>query len=87
VTNPVVDEYGTQRWYRDGVLHREDGPAVIWHDSYRFWYQDGKLHRLDGPATVHPNGIRRWYLDDKQVTEQEHFMLTAFGGANGQPGC
>lgn len=27
---------------KDGVLHREDGPALIWRDGQKFWYLNGK---------------------------------------------
>ena len=23
-----IDEYGTKYWYKDGKLHRDDGPAI-----------------------------------------------------------
>lgn len=41
---------GKTRWYKDGVLHREDGPAVIGKDEHKEWWVNGKLHREDGPA-------------------------------------
>jgi hypothetical protein len=34
------------------VLHREDGPAVIWPHGTKEWYQNGVLHREDRPAVV-----------------------------------
>ena len=42
---------GTKRWYKDGDLHREDGPAVIKAGKYEY-YRYGKRHRLDGPAHI-----------------------------------
>ena len=30
-------------YYRHGVLHREDGPAVIWEDGGCSWYRYGDL--------------------------------------------
>ena len=34
---------GTQRWYLNGVLHREnDLPAYIGEDGHKEWYFDGK---------------------------------------------
>lgn len=45
-----------------GLLHREDGPAVIGHEGYEYWYKNGVLHREDGPAVVHaPSGAEWWY--------------------------
>ncbi|NJO58776.1 MAG: hypothetical protein HC836_10640 [Richelia sp. RM2_1_2] len=46
----TVDESGNKEWRKDGVLHRIDGPAVIWPDGSKEWYKNGRLHRIDGPA-------------------------------------
>lgn len=48
-------------WYRDDVLHREDGPAVINPDA-SYWYINGHLHREDGPALLLDDGSKEWYL-------------------------
>jgi hypothetical protein len=37
-------------WYKDGKLHREDGPAIEWSFGTKEWWVAGKRHRLDGPA-------------------------------------
>ncbi len=48
--------YNIERWYRDGKLHRDDGPAEIsYFDDQldeEYWYRHGKLHRKDGPAEI-----------------------------------
>ena len=45
---PEIDEQGTQCWYRDGLLHREDGPAVIFDDDESYWYREGdKITRCE----------------------------------------
>jgi hypothetical protein len=40
--------------YRDGKLHREGGPAVVWHYANGLtiedYYRDGERHRESGPA-------------------------------------
>jgi hypothetical protein len=33
---------GSKAWYRDGQLHRDDGPALEWADGYKEWYRDGQ---------------------------------------------
>ena len=50
--------------YRNGKLHREDGPAIVRHDadgSYAEYHRDGKLHREDGPAVISrsADGVRQ----------------------------
>jgi len=37
-----TDFAGGRLHYRNGLLHRENGPAVILRDGYRAWYLDGK---------------------------------------------
>ena len=32
---------GTKKWYLNGDLHREDGPAVEWADGTKEWYIEG----------------------------------------------
>jgi len=63
---PTVDWLcGTQKWYRDGELHRDgDLPAEIWANGTQKWYRDGELHR-DGdlPAEIWANGSQRWYRE------------------------
>ena len=66
-----IDDGGTKWWYRDGKLHREDGPAVECADGYKSWYRNGKLHREDGPAIEKANGTKQWYLNDKKLTQAE----------------
>lgn len=42
LTVKKVSKYGTQFWFRDGYLHRVDGPAVIYIDSrVAEWYING----------------------------------------------
>lgn len=38
---------GTEYWFQNGKVHREDGPAIIWADGAEVWYMNGKLHRKD----------------------------------------
>jgi protein associated with RNAse G/E len=56
-TEVKVEEDGTQKWYKNGKLHRDrDEPAVIKADGSRWWYKDGKYHRDgDEPAVIYAN--------------------------------
>jgi len=59
-----VKENGTICYYKIGtteLIHRLDGPAVIYTNGDYSWYKDGKLHRLDGPALKWDNGNVEWY--------------------------
>ena len=37
----VIDEHGNKSWWLNGVLHREDGPAVEWVNGHRSWWING----------------------------------------------
>ena len=66
-----VDEDKTKRWYLNGNLHREDGPAVEWADGTKYWYLNDKLHREDGPAVEYADGTKFCYLNGKGLTNEE----------------
>jgi len=58
-----------------GLLHKEDGPAMIFKDGSNCYLIHGEFHRLDGPACEYSNGYKEWYLNGKQipVSSQEEF--------------
>ena len=60
---PITYSCGTTRWYLSGLLHREDGPAIIRNDGAKFWYKNGRLHREDGPAIIWKDGEVQWWLN------------------------
>ncbi len=66
---------GTQYWYKEWKLHREDGPAIIYTNGNQRWYKDGKLHREDGPAVIYPNGEQYWYKDGEQYEPSAHELI------------
>ena len=41
-----IDEDGNKRWYINGKLHREDGPAVELEFGIKWWYKDKNIQRL-----------------------------------------
>lgn len=67
-----IDKAGNQRWYLNGHLHREDGPAVILRDGTMIWYQHGKIHREDGPAKIKSNGNKFWYYQNKKLPNDQN---------------
>jgi hypothetical protein len=78
-TITMVVENGTKYWYRDGLLHREDGPAIECPSGTKFWYRNGDLHREDGPAVERADGTKFWYrngqllkVEDKQDAKRWH---------------
>jgi hypothetical protein len=67
-----VEDNGTETWYKNGLLHREnDLPAIIWATGTKFWYKEGKCHRENRPAIIWNDGTKAYYLNDRQVSEEE----------------
>lgn len=63
---------GSIRWYQNGKLHREDGPAVEHINGSKAWYIYGKLHRIYGPAIEHGNTNKRWFISGIEYAEAEY---------------
>ena len=64
----TIEPNGTKKWYLNGELHREDGPAVEWSDGTKSWYLNGERHREDGPAVERPDGTNLWCINGKEIT-------------------
>jgi len=59
---------GTQVWYLDGVLHRTDGPAIVYAEGTEVWCLFGVRHRTDGPAVIRPDGTEVWIYNGVQIS-------------------
>jgi hypothetical protein len=61
-SDTIVENASGKSWYKNGSLHREDGPAVESANGDRHWYQKSSLHRAgDQPAIEFANGDKWWY--------------------------
>ena len=40
-----IDIWGDEAWYKDGELHRLDGPAREWIDGRKEWWIRDKLYK------------------------------------------
>lgn len=47
------------------ILHREDGPAIEYHNGDKIWYLNGVRHREDGPAIEFVIRYKEWRKHDK----------------------
>ena len=72
MNKPVCKTYesGTKEWWFNGVLHREDGPAVEYVNGSKEWFLNGKCHREDGPAMEYSDGHNSWFLNG-EATDPE----------------
>jgi hypothetical protein len=67
----IVDSDGSKNWYLNGVLHREDGPALDWNNGYKSWYFHGKRHRIGGPAEI-SDGSRYYHINDVEYSFEDY---------------
>ena len=66
---------GNKYWYKEGLLHRENGPAVEYNNGTKIWMINNKIHRLDGPAIIRNDGSKSWFINNVGVpcSSQEEF--------------
>jgi hypothetical protein len=74
----MVDKFGDKCWYKDDLLHRTNGPAVIYSDGTEAWWVEGKRHRIGGPAVI--DGMQLWYFNEGKLHRTDG---PAFIGADG----
>jgi len=55
-----VYDNGMKKWFLNGKLHREDGPASEYANGSKHWWMNGELHREDGPACEYADGSKSW---------------------------
>lgn len=67
---PAIEwEDGGVEYYKRGMRHRENGPAIIRANGDMDWYVNDQLHREDGPARVRPNGKDEYWLNGQMNAE------------------
>jgi len=83
----AVNSDGTQEWYRNGQLHREDGPARVWLNGTWEWWRNDLLHREDGPAIIRPDGTQAWWRNGILVPalQEIRWVSAALRGLRGHP--
>lgn len=65
-----IHSNGTKMWYKNDLLHREDGPAIEYMDGTKHWCKDGKYHRNNGPAIEYSSGTKEWHQDGLLISVQ-----------------
>jgi len=68
----VQDSDGTQRWYENDQLHRENGPAVIRPNGVQEWYWKGRRHRIGGVAFSNTEKIEGHYIQGRFISPKEY---------------
>jgi hypothetical protein len=61
-----------KEWFKNGLHHRLDGPAIEFVDGgTKYWYKDGLKHREDGPAIEFDNGEKHYYLGGRLLSLEQ----------------
>jgi hypothetical protein len=57
----VMKTSSCEIWFRDYIIHREDGPAIIHKNGSLAYCENGVFHREDGPAIINSHGqVQYW---------------------------
>ena len=70
-----INKSGTKCWYKDGLAHRDDGPAIIYRDGAQHWYKNGVCHRDYGPASIYCDGSQAWYKEGEEYEPSAHDLM------------
>jgi len=60
-TGIVEFSVGTKKWLKNGIPHRDNGPAIEFYWGTKEWCQNGLCHRTDGPAVIKTTGTKEWW--------------------------
>ncbi len=66
INGPALKNSTGEFWFKNGLYHRENGPAIIYLKGREEWFLNGKRHREDGPAIIDFNGKEEWFLNDER---------------------
>lgn len=64
-------------YFKNGKIHKDGHPAIIYDGGSKKWCKDGKLHRKDGPAIERANGVIEWWINGEQIPEQDSRLENA----------
>lgn len=65
-------------YYFCNLLHRLDGPAIVYENGDKRWYKYGLLHRVGGPAVI-SDDKEEWWVDGKSHQENVPAVKSSYG--------
>ena len=74
-TGCLIDKDKDIFWFKNGLLHREDGPAIEYASGSKFWYKNGECHREDGPAVEFSDGDKSWFCVGIEYTDEQTWKI------------
>jgi hypothetical protein len=74
-TGIVLWPSGSKQWFKNGQLHRVDGPANEYDYGRKEWWVNGNRHREDGPAVEWEDGTHVWYWNGDCIACDDELLL------------
>ena len=68
VTGKIINKVNNTEsalYYKNGLLHNEDGPAFESSYGDKYWFKDGLVHRRNGSAIEYNDGSKIWCQNGK----------------------
>lgn len=69
-----ISENGNIKWYKDGLYHRLEGPALEYSNGDKYWIVEGELHREDGPAIEEDDLPKGYFLNGVEYSESDYYL-------------
>lgn len=67
----IIEICGDVFYLKDGKLHRENGPSIVYRNGISWWMENGKLHRENGPAIINKKEFLEFWIYGEPATEEE----------------
>ena len=67
VWDPILSVIKITHKNKDGEIHCDSGPAVMYSDGTHAYFLKGKLHRIGVPAIIHADGHAEYWENDKFI--------------------
>ncbi len=64
-----IDRDGSICYIKNGMRHREDGPAAEYAKGSKLWHKGSRFDREGGPEEEMEDGGRHWYINGKEHRE------------------
>ena len=65
VLNSILEFTNRREWYKNGKLHRINGPAIEYKNGCKKWYRNGILYKECGPDIVYNRIKKKWFINKK----------------------
>ena len=59
------------RWWKGSLIHKDNGPAVLYSSGTKTYWKNNKLHREDGPTIDDSDGSHKYFINGIRMTEEQ----------------